>query len=378
MPQLNRRQWGAWGAAAVCAPWGAPRAQAQPQTASAPAVRVFDPQPGAWRRFELTTRVEVLDAQGPTRVWLPVPALQCEYQVSTGHQWSDNARACRLVTDPASGAAMLVAEFDVGAGRPTAELTSTVLTRGRRVDWNQPHAVEDLDALRRRWTAPSALIATDGIVRRTAFEIVGDARGDVQRCRRIYDWVVARTHREPTVRGCGVGDITSMLQTGNFAGKCADINGLFVGLCRAVGIPARDLYGIRLAPSAFGYRELGAAPAQLQGAQHCRAEVYLMHHGWVAMDPADVTKVMRQETATWIRDAGDPLVAPVRQALFGGWEGNWLAYNWASDVALPGARYGRLDFLMYPQAENGNGRGDALDAEHFRYTISARESAPAA
>jgi transglutaminase-like putative cysteine protease len=217
------------------------------------------------------------------------------------------------------------------------------------------------------------LIATDSIVQATAREVVGGASTDAQKCRRIYDWVVTRTHREPSVRGCGVGDIKSMLETGNFGGKCADINGLFVGLCRASGIPARDLYGIRVAPSAFGYKELGGNPAQLQSAQHCRAEVFLRNHGWVAMDPADVCKVMRQETAQWIHDIADPLVAPVNAALYGGWEGNWLAFNTAADVELPGAKYGILGFLMYPQAENDNGRYDALDAEHFRYTISARE-----
>ena len=67
------------------------------------------------------------------------------------------------------------------------------------------------------------------------------------------------------MRGCGVGDIKAMLETGNFGGKCADLNALFVGLCRSVGIPARDIYGVRVAPSAFGYRELGGNPGKLHG-----------------------------------------------------------------------------------------------------------------
>ena len=124
--------------------------------------------------------------------------------------------------------------------------------------------------------------------------------------RKIYDWIVANTYREPKVRGCGVGDIKTMLETGNFGGKCGDINGLFVGLCRAVGIPARDIYGIRLVPSPSATSELGGNPANLQSAQHCRAEVYLKRHGWVAMDPADVGKVMRPETPEWIKDIAHP------------------------------------------------------------------------
>jgi transglutaminase-like putative cysteine protease len=185
---------------------------------------------------------------------------------------------------------------------------------------------------------------------------------------------VANAHRDPKTRGCGTGDIKTMLETGNLGGKCADLNAVFVGLCRASGIPARDVYGLRLAPSAFGYKELGANSASLKGAQHCRAEVFLASHGWVAMDPADVLKVMRQETPDWIKDRKHPVAAPVVAGLFGGWEGNWVGWNNGHDITLPGsAGKGTLPFLMYPNGENSSGRFDELAPDNFRYTISARE-----
>jgi hypothetical protein len=92
------------------------------------------------------------------------------------------------------------------------------------------------------------------------------------------------------------------------------------------------------------------------------------------MDPADVLKVMRQETKEWIRDPAHPLVAPVNEGLFGAWEGNWLAYNTAHDLLLPGS-VGKLPlpFLMYPQGENRSGRFDELSPDTFRYSIHARE-----
>ncbi len=338
--------------------------------------REFAPSPGDWRRFEITTRVEIEAARGATRVWLPVPSIDREFQQSLGSDWSGNAGSARVVADARYGAKMLYAEFDAATATPVVQLTSVVRTRSRAVDWQRPAAAgDDADTLR-SWTLPTELMPTDGIVLATAREAIGAARRDDDKARRIYDWVVSHTYREPKVRGCGVGDIKSMLETANFGGKCGDINGLFVGLCRAAGLPARDLYGIRLVPSAFGYRELGGNPAKLQGAQHCRAEVFLRGHGWVAMDPADVGKVMRLESKEWIKSTTDPLVAPVNRALFGGWEGNWLAFNQAHDVVLPGSTVGgKLGFLMYPQAENANGRYDALDPDHFRYTITAREIA---
>ena len=35
----------------------------------------FAPRLGTWRTFEITTRVEVLEPAGVSRVWLPLPAV---------------------------------------------------------------------------------------------------------------------------------------------------------------------------------------------------------------------------------------------------------------------------------------------------------------
>ncbi len=338
--------------------------------------RRFEPRPGPWRGFELTTTVTIADHQGTTRVWLPVPDLDTDYQRTLGHDWSGNASTVRLLADAERGVRMLYAEFPAAVGVPTLQCVTRVQTRSRAVDWEQPGRYREEPAVLRAAIAPTELMPTDGIVRQTALAATRGARGDLEKVRALYAWVVANAHREPKVRGCGTGDIRTMLETGNLGGKCADLNAVFVGLCRAVGIPARDVYGLRLAPSAFGYRELGANPASLKGAQHCRAEVFLRDYGWVAMDPADVLKVMRQETPEWIRDPAHPLVAPVNRGLFGSWEGNWVAYNAAHDVRLPGGSgKGTLPFLMYPQGENASGLLDSLAPDSFRYAISARELA---
>jgi transglutaminase-like putative cysteine protease len=313
--------------------------------------KAFDPRPGAWRSFEITTRVEVLKPAGVTRVWLPIPVVRSEYQRSLDSQWSGNARVMQAATEPRYGAGLLYAEFADGEPAPLVELTSRVETRDRAVDWSR-----------------RAAAAED-----TAREITKGKTTDLDKVRAIYDWMLANTYREPKVRGCGVGDIKAMLETRNFGGKCADINGLFVGLARAAGVPARDIYGIRVAPSGFGYKALGAGTANVSRAQHCRAEVYLKEHGWVAMDPADVAKVAREETSEWLK-IDHPLVVPVRARLFGGWEGNWVGFNTAHDVALPGATTGaKVGFLMYPQGETAQGRRDSHDPDTFKYTITSRE-----
>ena len=342
-------------------------AQAQP-----PARTLFAPQSGTWRTFDVTTRVDAAEPKGATRMWLPIPSVNSQYQRTGGSSFSSNG-ATALVQDGQDGAKMLYVEFAAGGSNPYVELTSRVQTQSRAVDWTQKTgAAEDADTLR-YFTRPTVLIPIDGIVLKTALEATQGAKTDLEKTRKIYEWVVSNTFREPKVRGCGEGDIKTMLETGNMGGKCADLNALFVGLCRSVGVPARDIYGIRLVPSAFGYKELSGNPASLKGAQHCRAEVYLKAYGWVAMDPADVAKVMRQETPEWIKTVSNPIVAPVNKALFGGWEGNWMAYNTAHDVTLPKSKGDKLGFFMYPAAEDADGRFDSYAPDDFKYQITAKE-----
>ncbi len=350
----------AWGIAPTL-PW-----------AQSPDTRVFAPRPGAWQTFEITTTIKLQNVTGPAKVWVPLPSLDTDWQQSLANDWSGNANVFRVETESQYSAKYLIAEFD-GSTSPVLEVISRVQTRDRAVDWSQPAARQESSATLKKWTKSTELIPTDGIVRITARQIVEGARSDVEKVERIYNWIIVSTYREPKVRGCGTGDIKAMLETKNFGGKCGDINGLFVGLCRAAGVPARDAYGLRLAPSVFGYKELSGNPASLKSAQHCRAEVYLRKYGWVAMDPADVGKVMRQETADWIKDPDHPVVAPVRKALFGGWEGNWMAYNFAHDVSLPGSSNGKVGFLMYPQAEINGQSVDPLAPDAFAYTITSQK-----
>jgi transglutaminase-like putative cysteine protease len=247
-------------------------------------------------------------------------------------------------------------------------VTSRVATRNYAVDLSAPRrARRERPAALEHFLRPTKLLPTDGIVKATATEITRAADTDLDKARAIYQWIVDHTFRNPKTRGCGLGDIRFMLETGDLGGKCADLNALYVGLARAAGLPARDVYGIRVAKSELGYRSLGAASQNVTKAQHCRAEVYLGGYGWAPVDPADVRKVVLEEL-------DDEIVKQARARLFGSWEMNWMAYNFAHDVSLPGSNGPPVPFLMYPQAETTDGRLDSLDADNFKYEITARET----
>lgn len=331
----------------------------------------YAPTPKGWRNFVLTTRVE--PTGGANKAWIPLPTFEAaDWQRPGNVTWTGNARVAERYRDPKYGAEMLRVEWSADQQSPAIEIVAQVQAQSRSVTPGRGSAAPLSDAERKLNLMATELLPTDGLVKETAEGIVRGKQGDVARARAIYDWVVENTFRNPKVLGCGVGDITTMIRTGNLNGKCADLNALFVGLARSVGLPARDVYGLRVAPSEFGFKALGAGSEVVSKAQHCRAEVWLAGSGWTPVDPADVRKVVLEEPPGNLA-MNDPKTASVRRALFGSWEGNWLAYNVGHDIKLPGSKEAAVAFLMYPQAENRAGFLDSLDPDKFKYRITARE-----
>ncbi|HTO97035.1 MAG TPA: transglutaminase domain-containing protein [Myxococcales bacterium] len=328
-----------------------------------------------WRTFEVTTRAEISRPQGVSRAWLPVPmAGDMDWQRALGNTWTGNASRMEEVRVGKYGVSLLRAEWAAGEQAPWVELKSRFSTRDRAVDLSRPGKATSLSrgeiAL---YTAPTEMIPCQGLIHETALvRVAKGARTDLEKGRAVYEWIVKNTLRDPKTRGCGTGNVKAMLESGNFGGKCADLNGLFVGFCRSLGVPARDVYGVRVAGSALGYKSLGASSATISKAQHCRAEFFAEGFGWIPVDPADVRKVILEEPPGQLK-LEDPKVEAAHERLFGSWEMNWLAYNMGHDLDLPGAQGPRLPYLMYPNGETGGERLDQLEPDAFKYSITARE-----
>ncbi len=326
-----------------------------------------------WRIFEVTTRVEVLKSSGSTLVWLPAALVdRTPYQRTIFNKFTADDGTAEMIEKKADAMGIVAAKFPAGV-RPALTLTSRIATKDRAVDLSTRGEAPKVNRAELRYFLRSTkLLPTDGIVKERATEITKSVTTDVEKARAIYEWIVANTFRDAKTRGCGLGDIRFMLESGDLGGKCADLNALYVGLARSVGLPARDAYGIRVAKSELGYKSLGASSETVTKAQHCRAEVWLNSYGWVPVDPADVRKVMLKELPG-NRPMNDDMVQKAHLRLFGSWEMNWIAYNFAHDVALPGSSGESVGFFMYPQAETAEGRLDCLDPDSFRYEITSRE-----
>jgi len=327
-----------------------------------------------WRTFEVTIRAEISRPQGVSRAWLPLPLkVDTDWQRGLGSTWNGNARHLEEMHVGKYGVPLLYAEWAPGTEAPFVELKSKLGTRDRAIDLTPSGTPSLSRAEVALYTAPTEMIPCDGLVRETALvKAAKGTRTDLEKGRAIYEWIVQNTMRDPKTRGCGTGNVKAMLESGNLGGKCADLNGLFVGFARSLGIPARDIYGIRVASSAFGYKSLGPSTPVISKAQHCRAEFFAEGIGWVPVDPADVRKVVLEEPPGQLT-LQDPKVEAARKRLFGSWEMNWVAFNMGHDVELPNSSGPKLPFLMYPNGETGGERLDELEPDKFKYTITARE-----
>ena len=209
-----------------------------------------------------------------------------DYQRLLSTSWSGNAATTGIYRDPRYGSPAFFAQWDSDSGAPKLTLTNRIATRDRSVDLSrsgvaQPLPRSEFDL----YVASTAHIPTDGIVRATANRILPLAAGNpVERARAIYEWIVANTYRDPKVLGCGTGDIRFMLETNNLGGKCADLNALFVGLARSVGIPARDVYGVRVADSAT-CKSLGRSGASPRRSIAARNPTMLASAGYPSIPP---------------------------------------------------------------------------------------------
>ena len=298
-----------------------------------------------WRTYEVSTHVEVLRLSGTTRVWLPSALIrETPFQRTLSNEFRAEGGAARIERGRDDGLGIVVADFPAGV-KPVVTLTSRVATRDYEVDLSAPGRGQKVDREElEHFLRGTKFVPTDGIVKAKATEITAGKSTDLEKARAIYEWIVVSTFRDPRTRGCGRGDVRSMLETKDLRGKCADLNGLYVGLARAAGLPARDVYGIRTGKSQLGFASLGTKSDDVTKAQHCRAEVYVRDYGWVPVDPADVRKVVLEEPPG-NRPMDDEKVKQARARLFGAWEMNWVAYNFAQDVKLPGSAGAPSQFL---------------------------------
>ena len=315
---------------------------------------------GAGRAGVVTAEFD-LSAHDPgkeVRLWVPYPLTDAD-QTIDGIRISGDYAEAGVYTDRTYGTPMLYARWDKGAKsrRLAFSFNAERQAVSRRALPSREGAWEPADY--RQYLSPTSLGPVDGEVKKLADAITAGKVGVLAKARAIYDWTCENSWRDPETRGCGKGDVCALLKRPG--GKCTDISSLFVALARAAGVPAREIFGIRL----------GKKPQEeITGYQHCWAEFFLPGYGWVPVDPADVRKAMLVEKL----ELKDAKTREYREYFWGGIDPYRLKIAVGRDLLLNPPQAGPpLNTFGYPYAEVGGVAVDWYDPGKFVYRIKFNE-----
>jgi len=303
--------------------------------ADAPRSRDFD--------FTYTAHVAELPADAhQVDVWLPYPTSDANQEVTVTEVSAPfkhevvkeskygNSILHLSVTDPK------VHEFDV---------EMKVHVRRQEYSHNAVASLKKTDAKDGRpasvamWLQPDRLVPLDDSVRDLAREVTKDKKGDLAKARAIYEYVVNTMAYDKTGTGWGNGDIHWACDSKR--GNCTDFHALFIGLNRAVGIPAKFAIGFPLPPE-HGGGDIGG--------YHCWAEFYLDGYGWVPVDASEARKHPEK-----------------REYFFGAHDENRVQFTLGRDIVLKPKQAGDpLNYFIYPYVEV-DGQQYSKVSKTFRY-----------
>ena len=283
---------------------------------------------------ELAVTIAAPDDSKDVRVWLPYPTSDSVQDISNV-RIKGNFSQSGIYREKETGNLALYAEWTTPI--KDRAITLTFDATGRELIRKDFPAVEPAIPVEiQEYLKSTRFIPTDGKVREIALSITNDKQKISEKARAVYQWVVENTVRDPDVKGCGTGEVEKVLaQRG---GKCADISSVFVSIARAAGVPAREVFGLRL-----GKKD----EEDMTSGHHCWSEFYVPGYGWVPADAADVRKIMLVDKLD-LKGAQDKIgyyfggVEQYRIALARGGRGYYLS---------PRQNDGPLNYFMYPYAE---------------------------
>jgi transglutaminase-like putative cysteine protease len=298
------------------------------------------------------------DSNEEAQLWIPYPLSDRDQFISKVKVNGDYAESA-IYSDQTYSTPMLYARWDKGLAHRKLTLSFHVVRQevkrrdfpGKEIAWNPADYA--------MYLKPTSLGPIDGEVKLLADQITRGKTTVLAKAKAIYDWTCENTYRDPNTRGCGPGNVCQLLEKPG--GKCTDIHSVFVALCRAAGVPAREVFGLRQGKK---------VEQDITGWQHCWAEFYLPGYDWVPVDPADVRKMMLKEKLK----LGDAKTKYYREYFWGGWDQYRVKLAMGRDLRLNPPQYGEpLNTFGYPYAQIGNKTLDWLDPKTFKYSLSFRQ-----
>jgi transglutaminase-like putative cysteine protease len=256
--------------------------------------------------FELEPDPNKIDRATDLKLWLPLP-----------REWDSQKSVQILSIDPPPDGTYEDPEFgnrmafwDFGKGPEKAVYTASIKFRLEAcdirvdVDPNKVGTYDKSSPEYKLYTRNEHTICLTPKIQELAREAIGDEKNPYLQARRIAKYVYKKVHFKVVEfdRGRGIQPLLDYPlkddETGEeyYEGACNQRSALVVALCRAVGIPARCVFGLsgwtpwrELRPLHSFEKKL--TPGGLAGAQsfgqlgtHTWTEFYMPNYGWIPED----------------------------------------------------------------------------------------------
>jgi transglutaminase-like putative cysteine protease len=319
--------------------------------------------PAAWAKSRsgvVTVEIDLSkqDSGKETKLWIPY-AVSDRNQSVTDVKVAGDFASSAVYTDKVNGTPILFASW--GKDAVSRKLTYSFAVEREEIQlrnlpttepaWNRADYAEFLK--------PTSIGPTGGEVKKLADSITKGKKTVLAKAKAIYDWTCENMYRDPATRGCGKGDVCELLKKPG--GKCTDISSVYIALARAAGVPAREVFGVRLGKK---------AEEDVTTWQHCWVEFFLPGYGWVPVDPADVRKAMLVEKL----ELQDAKTRGYRDYFWGGIDAYRVKISAGRDLVLNPPQAGApLNTFGYPYAEVGGRVLDFYEPKTFSYRILFQE-----
>ena len=302
--------------------------------------RQFSPPARTFRFTYNFTVKDIPSGAKRVRVWVPVPQTD---QHQTVHVLAVKAPAkTRMMQDPEYGNRMIYAEIEnPAAGKVELTLEYKITRREySRGDYAQLKRTDQqvivVPASMNRLIEPDRLIPTDGKIKELAVQVTGSQSGTVAKAKAAYDYLFSNMRYDKTGSGWGRGD--AVWACDSKRGNCTDFHSPFIGMLRAVGIPARFDIGFPLPEN----KDKGDIAGY-----HCWAEFYSRKTGWIPVDISEAWKAKEKE-----------------DYFFGSVDANRVQFSTGRDVTLSPKQDGPpLNYFVYPYVEVDGKPYDKLDKQ---------------
>ncbi|MBI2252813.1 MAG: transglutaminase domain-containing protein, partial [Armatimonadetes bacterium] len=241
----------------------------------------------------LKVKIDISSNPNDVKLWMPYPVSD-EYQDIEDVKIAGNYLTSGIYREKTFGNMILYTEWMNPKEEPALTLTFKA-KRKEVVRKDFPIQIENdkasLSTDLEVYLKGSSFVPVSGKVKKLAEEVTKGKKTILEKARALYNNLIDNMERDPNVIGCGKGDVCALIDTKK--GKCVDFHSVYVAMARSVGVPAREVLGIRLGKE---------KEENITKSQHCWAEFYLPGYGWVPIDPGDVSKIKLTKKITNLAD----------------------------------------------------------------------------